>query len=119
MRQRPRNGRGYDLIGLGPDGNRRRHTDKDQQRRHEEAAADAEHTRQKAYHTAKPEEHQGIERHFSNGQVNLHFSELNKCLAAVPFCADQSIRASIVAEFRSDRPAGQNEIRQKSGRRFH
>ena len=54
------------------DGDGRRDAVEDQQRRGQEAAADAEHPRQHADHSAQPDDEQGVDRLFRDGEVNVH-----------------------------------------------
>ena len=64
--------RGHDLIGLGTHGHRRRHADEDQNRGHQEAATDPENTRDQADTRPNPEDHEEVQRHLGNGQIDLH-----------------------------------------------
>ena len=66
--------RGDDLIGLGADGDRRRHADEDQRGRHEEAAAHAEEAGQEPDETAQPEQQKGVERYLGDREVDLHLA---------------------------------------------
>ena len=49
-----------------------RHAEEDQQRRHDEAAADAEHARQEADRQADAREQEHVERQLGDGKVDLH-----------------------------------------------
>ena len=55
----PENEDGDDLVGAGGDRDRRRDVVEDQQRRDEEAAADAEHARQESDRCAHGEQDEG------------------------------------------------------------
>ena len=63
---------GDKLVRLGSDRDGRRHADEDQQRRHQEPAADAEHPRQEADDAAHDEDEQPVDGHFGDGEINLH-----------------------------------------------
>ena len=64
--------RGDDLVRLRRDGDRRRHADEDQQRRQQETAADAEHAGKEADAGAEPQQHEDVEGHLGDRQVDLH-----------------------------------------------
>ena len=72
MRQHARHRRGDDLGGLGADRDGRRDADEDQQRRHQEAAADAEQAREEADAAAERQEDEHIDRHLGDRQIDLH-----------------------------------------------
>ena len=72
MRQRAGEGRGDDLVGAGGDGDRRRDVVEDQQRRDQEAAADAEHARQEADRRAHGEQHEDVDGHFGDREIDAH-----------------------------------------------
>ena len=63
---------GEDLRRPGADGDRRRHAEKDQQRRQQEAATDAEQPRQEPDRTAQGEQCEQVHRDFGNGEVDIH-----------------------------------------------
>ena len=59
---------------LGADRDRRRNAREDQQRRHQEAAADAEQAREKADRAAHGQENEDVRRHLGDGQIEVHTS---------------------------------------------
>jgi len=65
-------GRGDNLVRFGRYGHRGRDADEEEQRRHQEPAADAEHARQNPHKSAKAQQQKGIHRYFGNGEVDLH-----------------------------------------------
>ena len=82
LRQRARYRGGQDLRRLGADGDRGRDAGEDQQRRHQEAAADAEHAREEADRPAHGEENENIRRHLGDGQIKLHATHVHKAVAS-------------------------------------
>jgi predicted secreted Zn-dependent protease len=67
-----RDRRGDHLVGAGGDGNDRRNVVEDQQRRDQEAAADAEHAGQEADGRAHAEDDENVHRQFCDGQIDCH-----------------------------------------------
>ena len=59
---------------LGADRHRRRNPREDQQRRHQEAAADAEQAREEADRAAHGQENEDVRRHLGDGQIEVHTS---------------------------------------------
>ena len=54
------------------DGDRGRDTDEDQQRRHQEAAADAEHAGDETHRRAHRQDEENIDRNVGDREVKLH-----------------------------------------------
>ncbi len=74
---------GDQLVGLGTHGDRWRNAYEDQQGRHHEAAANPEHAREKTHAGTKHQQHGGIDRYFSDGQIDLHLGIGIRCGSAV------------------------------------
>ena len=72
MGERAREGRGDDLVGAGGDRDRRRDVVEDQQRRDQEAAADAEHARQEPDRRPHGEQDEEIDRHLGDREIDAH-----------------------------------------------
>ena len=68
----PGDAAGDQLVGLGRDCDRWRHADENQQRRHEKAPADTEHSGQEADQPTHTEYQQGVDRHLGNREIDLH-----------------------------------------------
>ena len=88
MRQDAGKRRGDDLVGFGRHGDRGRDADEEQQRRHQKAAADAEHAGQDTDKPAQSQEEERVDRNLGNGQVDLH-GALNR--RSVETCALQNV----------------------------
>ena len=54
------------------DRDRRRNADKDQQRRHQKSAADAEHARHETHRGAHRQDEENIDRYVGDWEVELH-----------------------------------------------
>ena len=63
---------GHHLAGAGADGDARRHAEEDEQRRHDEFAADAEHAGQEADRQPDAEQQKRAERQLGDRKVDLH-----------------------------------------------
>ena len=61
-----------DLVGAGGDGDRRRNTDEDEQRRGEKSAADAEQSREEAHQASQAEDQKDVHCHLGDGKVDVH-----------------------------------------------
>ena len=90
---------GDDLIGLGADSDRRRHTDEYQQRSHQKPTAHAEDAGQHPDHAAHPQNEENVHRHLGDGQVDIHQCRSNR---------DQSRPGGVLgaAQKNTARPAG-------------
>ena len=62
---------GQDLRRLGGDGDRGRDAHEDEERRHQEAAADPEEAGNEAHRCTHPEDEKNAHRHFSDRQIDL------------------------------------------------
>ena len=58
--------------GLGCHRDGRRNAEEDQERRHQEAAADAEQAGDEADRRPHPEDQENVDRHFGDREINLH-----------------------------------------------
>ena len=75
MRDAARDRGGDDLVGLGGDRHGRRNADEDQERGHQETAADPEHARQKPHGAAHTQQQENVDRQLGDGQVDLHSAD--------------------------------------------
>jgi hypothetical protein len=75
---------GDDLIGFGPDCHGGRDAKEDQQRRHEEATADAEQAGQEPDRPAQAEQKEDVHGDLGDGQIDLHRSEHHSTAARRP-----------------------------------
>ncbi len=60
------------MAGHGRNGDRRHDADEDQQRRHQEAAADPEHSRNEADREPHAEQKEHVDREIGDGEIDLH-----------------------------------------------
>ena len=72
VRTRAGDRRRDDLARTGPDGDRRRHAEEDQERRRDEPAADAEHAREESDDQPKTDQNAQVDRDFGYRQVDAH-----------------------------------------------
>jgi hypothetical protein len=61
-----------DATGDGRDRDRRHDADEDQERRHQEAAADSEHSRNEADREPHAEQKEHVDRKVGDGEIDLH-----------------------------------------------
>ena len=72
MRDHTGNRRSNDLVGFGRHRDGRRDADEDQQRRHQESAADAEQAGKKADRAAQPHQQEHVDGDLGDRKVDLH-----------------------------------------------
>ena len=77
MRQHAGKGGGDDLVRLGRHRDGGRDADEEQERRHQEPAADAEHARQDADQPAKPKQKKCVHADFCDGKVDQHVRRIS------------------------------------------
>ena len=80
------------MAGDGSDRDRGRDADEDQQRRHQETAADPEHAGHEADRRTHRQDEQNIDRKIGDGEVELHARLL---LAIAPRCGFGAARGSV------------------------
>ena len=72
VRDHARHRRRNDLVGFGRHRDRRRDADEDQQRRHQEAAADAEQAGKKTDSAAQPHQQEHVDGDLGDRKIDLH-----------------------------------------------
>ena len=72
------------MASDGCDSDRRRDADKDQQWRHQEAAADAEHAGYETYRRAHRQDEEHVDRKIGDREIKLHARSFSQLTAGRP-----------------------------------